>query len=126
MSSDSRFMRLLNDRCDIYHLSSEQKSPQKGLPPTPVESYPDAPDVSSVKCHFNIGGSKWAFSQGEPMQNFEALIQLDLPPGTDVKPNDKIVDVATGYEYTAEAPRNLPDNHHIIVMVKRRREQKPR
>ncbi len=125
MFVDPVFMEGLTDRCDIYHVKEDSVPRGYGLKDRVVFVYPDEPAAANVKCHFNIGGSKLAIVQGEPMANYEALIQLDLPPGTDIKVNDKIVDKLTGCEYTAEMPRRLPDDHHIIVMVKRREEQEP-
>ena len=47
----------------------------------------------------------------------DAKIKLTLPAGTDVRLNDKIIDCNTGFEYTAEQPRNIR-GHHIFVYVK--------
>ena len=48
----------------------------------------------------------------------DSRIKLTLPLGTDVRLNDKIVDCATGLEYTAEKPINVRD-HHLFVYVKK-------
>ena len=48
----------------------------------------------------------------------DAKIKLTLPAGTDVRWNDKIIDCNTGFEYTAEQPRNIR-GHHIFVYVKK-------
>lgn len=125
MFADPIFMSLLCDRCDIYHIDKVVIGRGYGLPDQDAFIYPETPDEPNVKCHFNICGARLDFYQGEPQANYSAAIQLDFPPGTDIRVNDKIVDKRTGYAYTAEAPRWLPDNHHIIVMIKRREEQEP-
>jgi hypothetical protein len=53
----------------------------------------------------------------------DAKIKLTLPAGTDVQLNDKIVDCATGLEYTAEQPVNVR-GHHTFVYIKKTEGQK--
>jgi hypothetical protein len=122
---DRIFLSLLQDRCNIYHLEEHMVSKRPPLPPEPVFSYGDTPDLADVKCKFCLGGSRTDTRQGEPINRYEALIQLDLPQGTDVRVNDKVVDRRTGYAYTAETPRLTHDGHHIVVMVKRTETQEP-
>ena len=112
------FGELLNHKCDIYHISRSDASPGYGLPASPVFAYPRAPDLSSVPCHFGVKSSTVTVVQLEPQANYEAKIKLVLPFGTDVRRNDKIVDLETGYEYTAEIPRFIR-NHHIAVLLHR-------
>ena len=53
----------------------------------------------------------------------DAKIKLTLPIGTDVRLNDKIVDCATGQEYTAEQPVNVR-SHHLFVYIKKIEEER--
>jgi len=53
----------------------------------------------------------------------DAKIKLTLPAGTDVRLNDKIVDCATGLEYTAEQPIDVR-GHHTFVYIKKAGGQK--
>ena len=116
------FSDFLRHRCDIYHIQREDKSPGYNLPSSPTFSYPEEPDEPNVQCHFGLKGSTVNVNQADPQTIYEARIKLALPFGTDVRINDKIVDCGTGYEYTAEIPREIRRNH-IIVMVTRRANQ---
>lgn len=118
------FSGLLNHTCDIYHMERSDTSPGFGLPPSPSFSYPAEPDLAAVPCHFNVKGSSVTVVQLEPQANYTAKIKLVLPAGTDVRLNDKIVDCATGYEYTAEIPQNIR-SHHIAVLLHRSGQQEP-
>lgn len=111
------FDSLLDHTCDIYHMRKTDKSPGYGLPASPSFSYEAKPDLSGVSCHF-CTKSGVTVIQVEPQAKYEAKIKLDLPFGTDVRLNDKIVDCNAGYEYTAEIPRNVR-NHHIVVLLHR-------
>ena len=66
--------------------------------------------------------SNVTITQTEPANMMEAKIKLTLPLGTDVRLNDKIVDCASGLEYTAEQPINVR-NHHLFVFLKRKEGQ---
>lgn len=111
------FDGLLNHKCDIYHMRKTGVSPGYDLPSSPVFSYPSEPDITVVPCHFSTkSGVKVV--QAEPQAKYEASIKLSLPIGTDIRLNDKIVDCDTGYEYTAEIPRNVRA-HHIAVTLHR-------
>lgn len=109
----------LNDRCDIYHIRTEDASPGYGLPPQPCARYPDEPDEADVPCHFNRGEMWEGFIQSDPRRLYVGATKLQLPLETDVQPNDKIVDRATGLEFTASEPRVVGRNHHIAVKVNR-------
>lgn len=112
-----------NDLCDIYHIVEEQQTPGYNLPTSPSHSYPDEPDIASLPCHFGVKSQSVSIAQREPQAVMEARIKLILPAGTDVRLNDRIVNKATGYEYTAELPQDI-HGHHIFVYIKRREEQK--
>ena len=108
---------LLDHTCDIYHIIEEGKSPGYSLPASPSFSYPKEPDISGTICHFGVRSSNVTVTQTEPANLMDAKIKLTLPAGTDVRLNDKIIDCNTGFEYTAEQPRNIR-GHHIFVYVK--------
>ena len=111
------FESLLDHTCDIYHLRTGDGSPGYGLPASPVFNYPEEPDETGVPCHFGVRTQTVAITQTAPFNVMDANIKLNLPAGTDIRRHDKIVDCATGLEYTAEQPRNIRD-HHMVVYVK--------
>jgi len=115
------FESLLNHTCDIYHLRKAETSPGFGLPDSSSYSYPDTPEIAALHCHFNMRGALRVM-QNEPYASLDGRVKLNLPWGTDVRINDKIVHLETGYEYIAEAPVPIR-NHHIIVMLRRTGEQ---
>lgn len=117
------FEDFLNHLCDIYHDREKQKTPGYGLPASPSFSYPEKPDISEQECHFGVKSQSVTITQTSPANLIDAKIKLTLPIGTDVRLDDKIVDCATGLEYTAEQPVNVR-NHHIFVYIKRIEEQK--
>lgn len=110
--------------CDIYHLVSSSASPGYALPTSPAHSYPLAPDVQSVSCHFGVKAATVTVTQTEPANMLDAKIKLTLPVGTDVRLNDKIIWNDTGLAFVAELPRNIR-GHHKFVYVKRVDEQRP-
>lgn len=114
---------LLNHTCDIYHIQKEGKSPGFGLASSPSFSYPMEPDIKAQPCHFGVKYHNATITQTEPANMMDAKIKLTLPLGTDVRLNDKIVDCASGLEYTAEQPVNIR-NHHLFVFIKRKEGQK--
>lgn len=109
---------LFNHRCSIYHLQEETTSPGFGLPGQTTYSYPDTPDLSGVPCHFNVGASTQMI-QESPYNLYLYTGKLSLPTGTDVRINDKIVNEATGLEFTAQIPQDIR-GHHIIVSIQRK------
>ena len=109
---------LLNHTCDIYHIKEGEKSPGYGLPSSPSFSYPEEPDISGQSCHFGVRSASITVTQTAPANLMDAKIKLTLPIGTDVRLNAKIVDCATGMEYTAEQPINVRD-HHLFVYIKK-------
>ncbi len=114
---------LLNHLCDIYHIEEGQTSPGYGLAASPSFSYPKEPDISEQACHFGVRSQSVTVTQTAPANLMDAKIKLTLPIGTDVRLNDKIVDCATGLEYTAEQPINVR-GHHLFVYIKRTEGQK--
>jgi hypothetical protein len=77
-------------------------------------------------CHFsskmgNVNGLR--VTQSQPYASLDGRVKLSVPIGTDIRINDKIVNLETGYEYTAEAPTQI-QNHHIVVMLRRTDSQK--
>lgn len=113
---------LLDHTCDIYHIVEGEKSPGYGLPASPSFSYPAEPDISGQSCHFGVRSQSVTVTQTTPANIMDAKIKLTLPTGTDIRLNDKIVDCATGLEYTAEQPRNIR-GHHLFVYIKMKGEQ---
>ncbi|MDR1629610.1 MAG: YqbH/XkdH family protein [Oscillospiraceae bacterium] len=111
-------------RCDIYHLTRESASPGHGLKPSFSYAYSDVPDVENVPCHFGLKYRDTLMQQKEPANEYAARVKLALPSGTDIRLNDKVIDRETGLEYTAQVPRNVRGNH-LIVFVKRTRNQMP-
>lgn len=113
---------LLDHTCDIYHLEEGMASPGFNLPSSPSFSYPDKPDISGQPCHFHVRTRSTTVVQTAPAKLLSEKEKLTLPPGVDVRLNDKIVFRETGMEYIAEAPRNIRD-HQIIVTLKTEGEQ---
>lgn len=115
---------LLDHSCNIYHMVKTDKSPGYGLPTAATFSYPEAPDLKGVRCHFAVGRATAFVSQGKPQTTLEGKTKLVLPAGTDIRINDKVVDLSNGMEYTAELPRNIR-GHHVAVTLRREDSQKP-
>lgn len=111
------FEELLEQRCAIYHISTEEKSMGYGIK-TDSFCYPEEPDLPSVPCHFNVQDSG-VLEQTEDANEFTVVGKVNFANGTDVRVNDKIVDLANGITYYAELPRQIRD-HHIIVRVQRK------
>lgn len=111
------FDDLLDHKCAIYHMSKGGKNLGFGIESDDF-SYPKKPDIASVSCHFNVS-EQGTMEQTEDANEYIAVGKLNLPVGTDVRVNDKIVDLGTGIVYYAEIPRNIRD-HHIMVKVHRK------
>lgn len=109
---------LFNHRCSIYHLQSTTTSPGFGLPGQTTYSYPKTPDLSGVPCHFNVNAST-EMEQREPYNTYLYTGKLNLPAGTDVRLNDKIVNEASGLEFTAQVPQDIR-GHHMTVTIQRK------
>ena len=78
---------------------------------------------SGQLCHFGVKSGSITIVQTVPANMMDAKTKLTLPIGTGVRIHDKIVDLATGIEYTAEQPVNVR-NHHIFVHIKKVEDQK--
>ena len=109
---------LFDHKCNIFHVQKETASPGYSLPGSPTFSYGTVPDISEQDCHFSVRNGELHTTQQQPQNDLSARLKLNLPAGTDIRLNDKVVDCKTGLSYTAEVPRNIR-GHHIIVYVKR-------
>lgn len=114
-----------NHTCNIYHITSDEKSPGYGLPGTPSYSYPLTPSLSGVSCHFSVANAtSVSLVQNEPQADYNARVKVAFPIGTDIKLNDRIVHLETGLEYLVEIPNNIR-NHHIAVFATRNKKLAP-
>lgn len=108
---------LFDHTCDIYHMITGSKSMGYGIK-TEDFTYPDKPDEEGISCHFNVN-SDGTMQQTESVNEYIYTGKLQLPTGTDIRVNDKIVDNGNGLIYTAQVPRNIRD-HHIVVTIQRK------
>lgn len=108
---------LLDHKCAIYHMKEETVSKGYGIN-AKTFVYDDAPDLTDIPCHFNVGDTG-NIEQSEDANEYIVVGKLNLPCGTEVYVNDKIVDLGNGISYTAEIPKNIR-NHHMIVNVQRK------
>lgn len=111
------FENLLDHRCAIYHMKKEGKNLGYGITGETFV-YPEEPDVADVPCHFNVLDTG-TLNQTEDANEYTTVGKVNLPYGTDVRVNDKVVDLGSGITYYAEIPRNIR-NHHVIVQVQRK------
>lgn len=107
-----------NHRCSIYHIQEDSTSPGWGLPGSPDFTYPDTPDIEHLPCHFNVGASENMIQQ-DPYNAYIYTGKLNLPAGTDVRVNDKIIREDTGMEFVAQSPEDIR-GHHMTVVVQRK------
>lgn len=112
------FEALLDHKCDIYHIIEGERSPGYNLPASPSFSYPTEPDIADQACHFGVRSASVTVTQTAPANIMDSRTKLLLPIGTDARLNDKVVNRATGEEYTAEQPVNIRE-HHLFVYVKK-------
>lgn len=111
------FGELLDHKCAIFHVKTETKGMGYGIK-TDSFVYPDEPDLPLVPCHFNVQDTG-TLEQTEDANEYIVVGKLNLPCGTDVQVNDKIIDLDSGIAYYAEIPRNIR-NHHMIVQIQRK------
>lgn len=111
------FENLLDHRCAIYHMKKDGKNLGYGITGEAF-SYPAEPDLTDVPCHFNVSDTG-TMEQTEDASEYIVVGKLNLPYGTDIRVNDKIIDTGSGISYYAEVPRNIR-NHHIIVQIQRK------
>lgn len=111
------FENLLDHKCAIYHMKKDGKDLGYGINGERF-FYPSDPDVTDVSCHFNVSDAG-TLEQTEDANEYTVVGKLNLPYGTDIRVNDKIIDLGSGISYYAEVPRNIRD-HHIIVQIQRK------
>ena len=111
------FENLLDHKCAIYHMKKDGKNLGYGIAGEAF-SYPVEPDVTDVPIHCNVSETG---TKEETVDANEYIVvgKLNLPYGTDIRVNDKIIDLGSGISYYAEIPRNVRD-HHIIVQIQRK------
>lgn len=111
------FEDLLDHKCDIYHMMKEKTDVGYGIEQGKY-SYPKIPDIVDVQCHFNVNANA-TLTQTESANEFIYTGKLQLPAGTDIRVNDKVIDKDTGLVYMAEMPHNIRD-HHVMVTIQRK------
>lgn len=111
------FENLLDHRCAIYHMKRGGQDMGYGITADKF-FYPEDPDVTDVPCHFDVSNAG-TLGQTEDANEYTVVGKLNLPCGTDVRINDKIVDLGNGMDYYAEIPKNIRD-HHMIVQIQRK------
>ncbi len=109
---------LFDHTCDIYHVETKTRNLGFGITGDEDFVYPQNPSEASVICHFNVS-AEGTLTQTESGNVFLYTGKLNLPIGTDIRVNDKIVDLSNGLVYTAEIPKNIRD-HHMIVKIHRK------
>lgn len=107
---------LFDHKCDIYHMVKQGKDIGYGIE-TQDFVYPSNPDEAAVDCHFNA--EPGSIEQTETANEYIYHGKLQLPVGTDIRVNDRIVDKRNGLAYTAEIPKDVR-GHHIIVYINRK------
>lgn len=109
---------MLTDRCDIYHLTSEETTkPTYGVPTTDFQvkhTYDSSPDHIDVHSYF--AEVNQTIVQAEPDTKITEIMRATFLIGTDIRKSDKIV--FDGTTYIAQKPRKIK-NSHIEVKVKR-------
>lgn len=110
------FEDLLNHKCNIYHAESKETSLGFGVS-TKKFKYPELPDEEDVDCHFNVNRSE-SLQQTDNANVYSANGKVNFALGTDIRVNDKIVDLSNGLEYICEIPKRIRD-HHLIAIVHR-------
>lgn len=112
------FYGLLNDLCDIYHLQACEDELGYGLDADKRYGYSEEPDLTDVPCHFNVKGGSGTLVQEQPMRILSERVKINLPPETDVRMNDKIVNKYTGLEYTVEVPYRVRGHHKFVYATR--------
>ncbi len=108
---------LFDHMCDIYHMVESSRELGYGIEDDGFD-YPEKPDLKDVNCHFNVSYNE-SLQQTESANEYICTGKLQLPTGTDIRINDKIVDKGNGLVYTAEIPKNIRD-HHMVVTIQRK------
>lgn len=114
------FDDFLNHRCDIYHAADEPVSVGYGISTGNTQSHSEA-DEKNVPCHFHIKQvAQINVVQHEPYSTIEGKTKLSLPAETDIRINDKVVDLSNNLEYSVtDVPRTVHGGHHVIAIVER-------
>lgn len=108
---------LFDHRCSIYHLGEHEVDKGYGIVTTEY-GYGETPDLEHIPCHFNVNASAQMVQQ-EPMNTYLYTGKLNLPAGTDIRLNDKVVNEDNGIEFTAQIPQDIR-GHHMTVTVQRK------
>ena len=111
------FEDLLDHKCDIYHMISDNKSLGYGINANAFK-YPDSTELVEIPCHFNVE-TDGSITQTEDANEYTYTGKLQLPIGTDIRINDKVVNKDNGLTYYAEIPKNIR-GHHIVVTIQRK------
>lgn len=109
-------LNLLDNKCDIYHLNNKSVNVGYSLPEHQTFNYDDVANEKSIKCHFSKD-SNYNTIKGEPFNSIKISIELILPINTDIRLNDKIVDLETNEKYTAGVPKKIR-NSHVVVKIR--------
>jgi hypothetical protein len=107
---------LFDHTCDIYHLLTDSGNLGYGIT-ADVHNYANTPDIQAIPCHFNVDPDG-IMQQTESANEYTYTGKLQLPTGTDIRVNDKVVDRGNNLIYTARVPKNIR-NHHMVVAIQR-------
>ena len=110
------FEDLLDHKCNVYHVNSDETSLGFGVE-TKEFTYSDKPDIENVDCHFNTNRTD-SLQQTDNANVYTVNGKVNFALGTDIRVNDKIVDLSNGLEYICEIPKQIR-NHHLIAIVHR-------
>ena len=117
------FEDFFNHKCNIFHIQEIKEEIGFGVKTQNVKNeYPTSADIAELSCHFHTESFSNNLSQEQPANKLLVTRKLSLPPNTDIRINDKVVDCDTGIEYTAQLPLKIRD-HHIVVVLTRTSEQ---
>lgn len=107
------------DKCDIYHLNSNEAVMKFGLPSGMEFKYSERPNISKQPCKFHVVNENIKQEQGSPDNKLIITRKLSYPADVDINVNDKIVDCRTGFEYTALQPNNIRGHHNTVTLVRK-------
>lgn len=111
---------LFDHSCNIFHIVKTSTPKGYGLPNQNAYSYSEVPDLESIPCHFKQVVDGVSITLNSPNKELQGDFILKLPIGTDIRTNDKVIDLESNLVYTAHVPRSVRDNH---VKVKLKLEQ---
>ena len=111
----------MNHTCNIYHLEDDAVNVGYGILTADTRTEDDTEPELAVPCHFSVRqNDQLKVVQNEPYSSIDGDIKLALPIGTDIRLNDTVEDCETLLRYRAGVPRTVHNNHHIIVMLRRK------